>query len=381
MKDVGMLEMLFALTPMLSGFSLGGFPMSVLIWIILIMVVLIKKKGGRLEKFKPLTLFIVYWLVHNLFVSVTDNVNLNGIIQQVLMFLAFYLMCPILRINKLRGSLNWVALVSIVGLLYQWTILVAGGLVHPLGIPGLSMSEARMEILLSRPSSFFMEPAAYVAFMLCPLALSLIDRKYVWSSVMVLSIFLTTSTTGLVLSFVLLGVSLFGVEKGKKLSNISLLILVAAGLFYALIHFEAFETGVEKIENTDAETNIRLSQGPYVVSTMQPAEYLFGAPYATAYTYCKSGRAPNVVMYGESVYTSTFWTCLLLYGIVGLILYLNIYYNILKRSKITMPLVVSLVLVMFSSEYWIGVHFIYTLTFLLVLVKSDRLISFQKQNK
>ena len=370
LKEVGLLELTFALTPMLSGFSLGKIPLSALMWLILIMITVNRKGGGKMRNFKPLTIFVVYWLLHTLAIMLVDEYNINAFIVQFIYFAAVYLLYPILDSQKLRGSLNWVALISIAGLLYQWTIIITGRGVHPLEIPGLSMSEGRLEQLILRPSSFFMEPAAYVSFMMCPLALSMMDRKWSWSATLILSIFLTTSTTGLVLSFLLMGMTLFGnrLRKGTMVA----VVVLAGAMFYSLTHFDAFNAGVEKFENTNTETNVRLSQGIYVVSTMEPAEFIFGAPYSSTYSYCKSGRAPNVVYYGESVFMPTFWLMILCYGIAGLLLYLNIYWKIYKTSKKTMPYIVCLIAVMFSSGYCIEGLYIFTLIFLLVIARSDK---------
>jgi hypothetical protein len=374
LRDVGFLELTFTLTPMLSGFGLGGLPLSLLMWVVLLIIVALQGRLSRAKVFNPLLFFVLYWFVHTVVIMLVDDVNINGIIEQIIFFMSVFFLYPIIDFHKLRGCLNWVALIAIMGLLYQWFDIVRGVGVHPLEIPGLSMAQARLDVLLFRPSSFFMEPAAYVAFMICPLALSLIEKKYLWAIALILSIFLTTSTTGLVLSFVLLGASLFIQKKIKIKTSLGLLI-IGGGLFFALTHFDVFEAGVEKVENTDASTNVRLSQGPHIVSTMYPSEWLFGAFYGTVYSYCKSGRAPMVEYYGESVYMSTFWMMILLYGVIGLVLYLNIYYKLFKSSKATWPLLACLFATLFSSGYGISGTYVFTLILLLVVARNDKYIS------
>lgn len=368
LNRVGLLELLFALTPLLSGYGLAGLPLSLIMWVVLIALVVIKNRTIRIKNFVPMTILVAYVLIHDVAIVFIDDMNFNGFIEQAIFFLAFYFLYPSLNVEKLRGSLNWVALIAIIGLLYQWTFIAAGGGVHPLEIPGLSMSEERLDTFSIRPSSFFMEPAAYVAFMICPLALSLIDRQYPWSIIMILSIFLTTSTTGIVLSFIMLAMSLFS-GRMKKWSAI-LLVVAGVGLYYSLTHVEAFEYGLEKYENTDVESNVRLRQGMYVVSTMHAGEYVFGVPYGSPYNYCMSGRAPQVAYYGNSVYMSTFWYMILCYGVVGLILYLNIYLRIARKSRQTWPLITCLVTVMFSSSYRMSGTFIFTLVLLMLIVSE-----------
>lgn len=370
LRDVGFLELMFALTPMLSSFSLGSLPLSLLMWVVLVVIVALKGKLDRAKVFKPLLFFVLYWFVHSIVIMVSDDMNLNGFLAQIIYFLSVFLLYPVLDLKKLKGSLNWVALISIAGLIYQWIDIQRGGMVHPLEIPGLTMPEGRLLAESMRPSSFYMEPAAYVVFMICPFFFALSERKYIWAVAIILSMFLTTSTTGLILSFIMLGVSVLSVRKMKIWSWV-ITLLIGAGLFYALTHFDAFEGGIEKFENTDISTNVRLTQGIYVVSTMNPSEYVLGVPYSTAYNYCISGRGTNVVFYGKTVFVPTFWEILLLYGVVGLALYLYIYYYFFKNDRTTRPLIIALCAVLFSSSYAIGVYYIFTLIIILATYKKN----------
>ena len=373
LTNIGIVEFLFSLALLLGGFNLGGIPMSFFIWGSIILIIFFRSKHLKIENYPPITLFFVYWIFHELIVIFFDaNVNLKGYVEQLLLFVSFYFLYPYLNLNKLRGSLNWIAIIAIMGLLYQWSIISRGGSVHPLEIPGLSMSDNRLESLTIRPSSFFMEPAAYVAFMLCPLALALLDKKYIWVIIIILSIFLTTSTTGLILSFVILMMSLI-IARVNKLS-IFVMLISGFGLYYTLTHFDAFKTGVQKYENTDIETTIRLVQGPKVVKTMELYEYAFGAPYSSAYNYCKDRNVKRIVYYGNSVYMSTFWLLILRFGIAGLLLYLYIYYKIIQSSRLTIPLSTCLLVVMFSSSYALGATYIFSLLFLLTICRYEESI-------
>ena len=340
LRNVGVLELVFALTPLLMGYSLGALPLSVLMWLIMIGICVIRNGKRKFRTFKPLVWFIVYWAIHQLTWMLLTDLNFNALIAQVIYFSAIFFLYPSMDANKMRGSMNWVAIISILGLLFQWSEIARGNGVHPLEIPGLSMAENRLETDSLRPSSFYMEPAAYVAYMICPLALALIDKKYIWSIVMILTIFLTTSTTGIVLSFILLAASLL-TNKAKG-SSILIVLVLGVGMVYALNTLEEFSAGLEKLENTDASTNVRLSQGPRVVGSMKTQEYFFGVPFGNAYEYCRSGRFTDVVYYGESVYLATFWDMILRFGIVGLYFYLLIYLKLFKMSRQNWPMLFCL---------------------------------------
>lgn len=369
LRNVGILELVFALTPLLMGFSLGPLPLSVLMWLLLIGICIIRNGKVKPRTFNPLVCFIVYWGIHQLLWMLSTDLNINAQISQVIYFSAIFFLYPSMDANKIRGAMNWVAIISILGLLFQWSEIVRGNGVHPLEIPGLSMAENRVETDSLRPSSFYMEPAAYVSYMICPLALALIDKKYIWAVIMILTIFLTTSTTGILLSFILLAASLLS-NKAKG-SSILIVLVLGAGMVYALNTLEEFSAGLEKLENTDASTNVRLSQGPNVVSSMQPGEYIFGVPYSSAYNYCKAGRFTDVVYYGESVYMSTFWDMILRFGIVGLFFYLLIYFKLFKMSRLIWPMLFCLLATMFSDPDAIGPSYSYKLIFMLVIATSE----------
>ncbi len=381
LNEIGLLELLFALTPLLSGFMLGSVPLSVLMWPILIILTVVRNKTIKVKNFRPLTLFILYWFIHQIILLFITDVNGNLIVSQIIYFVAVYFLYPTLDSNKIKGAMNWVAMLSMAGLLYQWFDLLRGNMIHPLEIPGLNMQyEYRSEVLTIRPSSFYMEPAAYVSYMICPLALALMDKKYIWAGLIIFSMFLTTSTTGIALSFIILFVSIFSGRK-FRLSSFLIVLLLGGAMIYALGTFEAFEGGIEKIENTEASTNVRLSQGPRVVASMRADEYIFGVPYSTAYDYCKSGRMTDVLIYGESVYMSTFWDMILCYGIVGLVLYLLIYVRLFKMSRLIWPILIGLCATLFSDPDGIKSNFVYKLIFMLVIALSDKQLSYSKRKQ
>lgn len=371
LNQVGGLELLFAFTPMLSGYGFMGYPLSLLLLPILLFMALKKRTGARYEVFKPVMILLIYVAIHDLVLVLGPGKNFFGYINTLLSLASILYISPVLNFEKLKGSLNLVCIVAIGGLLYQLSFTLAGQGVHPLEIPFLSMSENRLEGLELRPSSFFMEPAAYTAFMFVPMALALIYRQYVWMGLLVFCVFLTGSTTGLLTSFIMIGV--YALTQGLKKRYILLMLAMGVVMFYSLENFSIFEEGVTKLQNTDVETNMRLAQGPYVVSTMEPGEYPLGVFYKEVYDYCLS-RAPMVHFYTEEVYMSTFWYMTLVYGIIGLLLYLNVYWQLIRRSRLLLPLIVVLLALLFSSGYSLGSAFMFTTISMLAIAYNKDVI-------
>lgn len=371
-RQAGGIELFFSTLLILSGYSFDGVPLQVVLWCLLFVLLLTKKKHKK-TVFRPLVILAIYFLVHDFVYLFIANGNFNAFVMQIVYFGCTMMAINVFEINRLKGSLNVVAIISMVGLLYQWGIIAAGGGVHPIQIPFLDMGESRLEALSARPSSFFMEPAAYVEFMYIPLIFSLLDRKFVWTAIIILSEFLTTSTTGLLTSFIMLLVYVFTQKVNFKIRIFAT--LLGGVMLFSLTHLEAFKGSTEKLDNTDVETNMRLSQGPYVVSTMTPVEMVCGASYSSAYQYCRAGRAPFVVFYNEEVFMSTTWKLILIYGFIGLFLYLLFYYKLARGNRETIPLVVCLVAVMFSSGYGIGLSFVYSGIPLLLVYYKNKLVN------
>lgn len=369
-RQAGGIELFFSTLLIFSAYSFNGIPLQVVLWCLLFVLLLTKKKCKR-NVFRPLVILFVYILIHDFIYLFIANGNVNAFIMQIVYFGCMIMAINVFDINKLKGSLNVIAIISLIGLLYQWGIIAAGGGVHPIEIPFLDMEKNRLESFSVRPSSFFMEPAAYVEFMYIPLMFSLIDKKFIWTAIIIISEFLTTSTTGLLTSFIMLIAYIFTQKVSIKIRLFTL--LLGGAMLFSLTHVEAFKGSTEKLDNTDVETNVRLTQGPYVVSTMNREEIICGAPYSSAYQYCSSGRAPYVVYYGKEVYMSTTWRLILIYGFIGLYLYLLFYYKIIRENRETIPLVACLIVIMFSSGFGVGLSFVYSgIPLLLLCYKKEK---------
>lgn len=373
-KELGWAELLVAVQPILTAYYLGPLPFSCVVLLFLSVVAIFR---GRVKVdfhlMLPMLLFMSYWFFHEfLLLFVADNYNINKRIAQMIFFVSLLLVVPMLDYKKLVASVNLVSVICIIGLIFQLSTIMSGGTVHPLEIPGLTMSQERLESESLRPSSFFMEPASYTVYMFAPLMISLINRKFWWSAILIISMYLTTSTTALFSSFVFIIV--YVVSQGVRNRRSILMILLAFVLYYALNNMSIFEFGMNKLENTDFETNIRIAQGLIVISTMQWYELLLGVPYGSSMDYYLAGRTvgKEVVALGSGLYMSTTWNLIFSFGIVGLLLYLNIYYRLYKICRILIPYIICLFVIMFSASIGIGAIYIYTMIVLYVIATNNK---------
>ncbi len=370
LKNVGFLELLFAILPMLTGRFFMGTQVSYILWPILIVFAFFTPKINNSPKNNnPLLILAIYIVLHDFFFLLIGG-NINALFHQIILFVGIFFVYPKLRMEKLVGSLNLIAVISIIGLLYQWQYVSAGIKVHPIDIPGFELPQDRLDREQLRPSSFFMEPASFVAFILVPVSLSLMRKKYFWTAIMILSVFLTTSTTGILISFVVLTVYLATQKVGVGASIV--VVLLGVGMYLTLTRVSTFEFGMNKLENTDIEATRRIVDGPNAVGTMEAREFVVGAFYPNPYEYCKE-RARMVTFKDNNVFISTFWLMILKYGLIGLGLYLFVYWKLVKRSRLTLPLIFSLYTVLFSSGYGVGEVYAFTTIFLLSVVMNKKL--------
>lgn len=370
----GGLELLFAFYMILSGYGYGSIPFVLLVLVIMDIVALVFRKPQRGKGISKeqiaLYVFIAYYLIHEITLKILvpglTRSFINAAISAMVVLVSIVIIAPRLKISKLIGSLNIVAIISIGGMLYHFAQLLSGATIHPLTLPFLpKMSESSRafeEVL--RPTSFYWEPAAYASFMFFPLFISLYQKRYIWAIVIFLSMFLSTSTTGIAVSFMILLLYVF-----TQKVNVSLKIaLVAVGiaLGVALVKVSYFESAVEKIENTDVTTNVRMSQGLKIVANMPLSHILLGAPAANAYDYYKRGYLQNVdvALYDEAIYMPSFWLAILRLGIIGALMYVWLYARYCFKGRRLLPLVVPLILTMFTATGFLGGGMAFDLIFL-----------------
>ena len=362
--EIGHLELLFAVSPILSGYSLLGLPLSFVVWLLVLILSFIKHNNKQI--FRPLLFLLVYVALHDILLVIGVGKNFNGYLNTLLYLLSIIYLSRSLNLNKLRGAINIVSIVLIVGLLYQYSMILTTGGVHPLEIPGLQMPQDRFDTFSLRPSSFFMEPAVYAEYMFMPISLSLLDRRYLWAGLLMFFVLLTGSTTGFITVFLLIIV--YVLTQGVSFKYTFVLFSIGTILIYLLLNSTIFEVGLEKMEGTNFDTNIRINQGIIIDSYMSLDEYIFGVACAGPYEFTKLHSIPNIkITEGNAVFMPTFWYILLCFGIIGLFLYLRVYWIIAKQCRQCIPLVIVVISLLFTNGISMSVEYVYLTSFMLVL--------------
>lgn len=373
LNRVGALELLFAMYCILSGYSWGPIK-GHLIFILLMAVIAYFRKDKNLFSLKELTWVTTFVAVHELILMLAISAPgymFNNTLSTVIVCISIYPIARSLNYEKMVGALNWIALLSIGGIIYHFLIIRSGGYVTPISLPFMPSLDTTSRFFEEgfRPTSFYAEPAAFVTYMMIPLFIALCERKYIWMVFILFSMFLSTSTTGISMSILMLIVFALTQNIGYKYK--SLVVIMGLSFVYVLLNGEIFSAGLEKINETDIETTSRVANGPAMVFNMPIRDIITGMPAANPYDYYNSGgfHSSQIIVKEESIFCSTFWLVLAKFGVFGLFLYLSMFVRNILKSRDIIPYIVMLFASMFFQGIAIGSSgFAYQIIFIYVFV-------------
>ena len=374
LNELGGLELLIAIYPILSAYSYGRFHLAIFL-LIFIDIWLVLKNGIKKLHCIPLVLFSTYYIIHQFvkiaFLGVTQSFFVNSTIGSVVFILSLFIIVPNINFSKLEGAINLISIFCIIGLLYHVFLMMGGNEITPIKVPFMPTpkeEDSRVLEVFDRPVSFFMEPQSYVSYMLFPLFYALRRSNFIWFAIIALSIVLSTSTTGLAMLLVMIVTFLV---TGKTKRSLKVLIVVssfALGVFF--LNSPLASKGLDKATNTDIETTSRTINGPMLALTMDAYTLPFGVPYANATDYCAKGGIDTSMIIPDfegNVFISAFWNVLVFYGVIGLILFLSIYYSIYKKDKTIIPILGCVFVALFTNPDLLGAiwasHLIYLLAY------------------
>lgn len=240
--NIGVLELLFASYCILSGYSWGIVKGNLLFLFIMAIMAYIRK-GKSVVKMKELTWLVTFVAIHEFVLAMVINAPgymINNTISILISCILIYPIVRALNIEKLLGALNLVGIISIVGIVYHYIIIRNGGTVSPIPLPfmpGLDTA-SRLYEEGNRPTSFYWEPAAFVTYMMVPLFLALRNKKFIWSMVIIVSMFLSTSTTGITMSLFMLVCYLFTQKISIKYK--ALIVVITGTFIWSLFLYRPF---------------------------------------------------------------------------------------------------------------------------------------------
>lgn len=383
----GLIEFLFVSLPMLSAYN----HIDYYIIVMLAMLSFIKIKGRLYKGPRALTIMIAYAIIHEILVCmfVTDvpTYHINNTLLRIVVLLSIFIITPALNFEKLFRCYILFTIIVVAGLLYHVILIRTGSSVTMIKIPFLPLDSNSSAMELSyRPLSFFLEPSNLNAFLIFPLFFSLYYKKYLLSVVITISVFISTSTNGIVTTGVMLLTYFFTQNMGLKRRLLLIALIVISGAF--LVYSDFAQDSRTKVENTDVESTSRLINGPSLVSGMPVEHLIVGFPAVSVEQYKdKTNYIPTVQLLGknDAYFVSAFWLILAKFGVVGLFLFFWAYYSIYKQNHHLIVIMLPLFVLKFSSggafDYGTFINTTLILAFVLYENKMQHYISGGKQLK
>lgn len=367
---IGLFELLIALYPIIAGYTYGMVNLCDIVLLVLCFMAYFKThKIIQFTQFKILAILVA---IHEIIVwiSLPDMplYMLNKTLSILIYILSISIIVPAINYKKYIHSIVLVSIICTIGLVYHFILIKSGHSVTPIQLPFLPNPPvtSRLYEIGYRPVSFFWEPAGYANYMLIPMMYFLIKRKYLLVAAIMLALFLSTSSTGVMLSFILLMLYIvLGKNTGIWL-RIMLLFLMLI-MLYTLLYSDIFVASIDKIENTNTEETSRLFNGPELFRTMPFLYFLIGVPYAniTDYFFQYAAKYGSFMMVKEdTVFVPTFYLMIAKYGIAIFLFYLITFIKPVIKCRELWPYIGILFIAFFFAANAFGAFYVYQMIFI-----------------
>jgi len=350
------------------------------VWLLLIDIVAYSRYGFHPNltsgKVKALFWFV---MIHNfLWIFIVHDIQssyFSAWVSAIITLGSIFIVSPVIEFGKLKRPLYFFAIIITLGLLYQYVQLSRGNFVSQLVIPPFEPArEVDTTKLLEflRPSSFMSEPADFCNYMYLPMFILLLERKYVYVFLFAIANLLSTSTTGLVISFLMIGVYFLTQKVSFKWKL--LVMALAVGVALLFLNTDIFEKTMTKVENTDLSENERTSIGFHILPQLSTSDILFGISYANITDMHKDHKiVVNTFIEDDgTVFVPSFWAMLFQYGVFGLIIYLLIYWDLFRRSRLLLPFLICMVVRLFSTSDTIGANYFFQLCIMYSFIRYEK---------
>lgn len=335
--------------------------------------------------YKPYLFFLGYVVTRDIFRAFLGpdlfQTQINRMIEYIVIYFLVFIICSqSLDEDKLFKVWKIAGVIYVLGLLIQVIqIYFLGQRIAPISIiPGYEL-RTEGNIAQLRPSSFFAEPASFVIAML-PLEFLSIKRKdYKWAVFTTISILLSASTVGIILSVILWASSLLSKDTSIKRKLITLLLAVSiVGLF---INMDVFDTSLSKfLQVASGESTFvsRVQNGFDVIRRQSFLSFIFGTNYNDVQTFVSDNlstfsSSPLLLTYWRNhrIFLNTFSRLIFQYGLIGLLLYILPLITYLKNKRyVAKPLVIMMLVAIFGQTMLLNTYY-FTMVIILILYDNQ----------
>ena len=342
-KKINLMEVFIPLFCLINQYEFSGIHIGLICVIVVVSINFIKYRQVYL--YKPLFTFFLFMLLHDFIRIVITGFNTGLWVERL--FYLLLLSCVYKRIDEDNLFKVWkfIGIIVMGGLFYQsFQVYILGQSVSTINIlPFLQSSSENYLLKYSRPHSFFLEPAAYCTWMLPLLCMCMKRKKNVWMIFISLSILLSTSSTGILMTGVVwLFYAFASARKEEKYSNSLMIVGILIIGIGALSNLSIFSAALNKLTNisiADTSNSVRLILGFQLFGAAPIMYKIWGIPYMNVENYMRSGEVA-FGKYGLNLnishlgFVNSIGNCMLVYGIFGLFFYLKLFWNIWKESDL-----------------------------------------------
>ena len=376
------ISFLVVVYPILNIYCLPGFTVLSIANILTIGFFMLSLVKGYKLLFKLPEGFGIFWayvaVTHLLFAS---NFGLGllipGGVSFFLWVILFWLGNSMLDYNALKRSYRIVFIIcSVAFLLQEFSYYTIGSrplFMLPLPFYGVDAQEILMnQTCLDRSSCFFIEPSHFAQFTLPLLAIEIFDNSNdkvmnKFAIYIVLILLLLQSGNGILGLLILLSIRLLTYlrySKGKhKYLTLSFFIAL---LLFAVWKYVGTEAGMGIVERAaklgideDSGSSARTVRGFFLYSQLPLFNKIFGCHLDSLMTFMTSSNVSYLFineMTGDyNIYLNGFQHVLIYNGIVGMVLFLAIWFRLFKSNNLFQKVLILLYLIlMFISNQHLG---------------------------
>ncbi len=362
-----------ALLPILSIYK-GFHFIDLGLWLLLgTMLVEIIIKKGHIEINVGLFIILVFFGALNIVLGFlhTNVMGLAGYMNNSIgMFFfavvyAYFIKTDIVQKDVFYRYIKMVALASSFFLFVQYYFYTKGVVVSGfLPLESESFKDyLSVPIAYGRPNSFFLEPAHFAIYVLPVFVLSLIKNHYVTSAILLVALFLSTSSTGIVIALI---VAVYFFVRENRIPIIIKWILALAGLtaIMQFIPYIKLDNVLDKLTVTSLKQNIRVFGTLGYFRYFSATELLFGVGLNQIQTFIKIFAQLNI-----KNYSNAFLFSFLSFGLIGGVIW-NAYVLKLYSLSKNKLLYIVFILIYFSDQLLFNRNLFYMLLILFVYAEK-----------
>lgn len=308
-------------------------------------------KKNRINLPRVLTLYFVYWALS----SFISTLSVSSVLSPIQIWLGFVLFWGTFEYGTFYKYYKVVGVVSLVFFAIQFIAYNITGQKISSFIPGLPIADENIRYALQtgkeayyvRFSSFFAEPAHFAQFLLPLLAIFLLyDKKinnYVFAVAIIVVLLLLQSGNALIGLVPIIGVFVLNLLKPKKnqITRYLILSLIFVPVIYIGVRYylqsEMGEVVMRRSTEVtdigdDGSAYLRLVRGIFVFENFSLTEKIFGCPNnELLLSHVRlSGQIQGI---DTELYFNGIQTLLLKSGIVGLIFFVVLFYQLWKGNN------------------------------------------------